>query len=33
MLKNCAPFTDCITEIDNPQVDDTQKKWCSNAYL
>ena len=25
MLKNCAPFTDCITEIDNPQVDDTQK--------
>ena len=25
MFKNCAPFTDCITEINNTQVDDTQK--------
>ena len=28
MFKNCAPFTDCITEINNTQIDDTQK----NAY-
>ena len=25
MLKNCAPFTDCITEINNTQADDAQK--------
>ena len=25
MFKNCTPFTDCITEINNTQVDDTQK--------
>ena len=25
MFKNCAPFTDCITEINNTQIDDTQK--------
>ena len=25
MFKNCAPFTDCITEINNIQVDDAQK--------
>ena len=24
-FKNCAPFTDCITEIDHTQVDDAQK--------
>ena len=23
--KNCAPFTDCITKINNTQVDDAQK--------
>ena len=23
--KNCAPFTDCITEINNTQIDDAQK--------
>ena len=28
MFKNCALFTDCITEINNTQIDDTQK----NAY-
>ena len=25
MFKDCAPFTDCITEINNIQVDDAQK--------
>ena len=25
ILENCAPFTDCITEINNTQVDDAQK--------
>ena len=25
ILKNCPPFTDCITEINNAQVDDAQK--------
>ena len=25
IFKNCAPFTNCITEINNTQVDDTQK--------
>ena len=25
ILKNCAPFNDCITEINNTQVDDAQK--------
>ena len=25
IFKNCAPFTDCITEINNTQIDDTQK--------
>ena len=24
MFKNCAPFTDCISEINNTQVDDSQ---------
>ena len=24
-FKNCAPFTDCMTEINNTQVDDAQK--------
>ena len=25
IFKNCAPFSDCITEINNTQVDDAQK--------
>ena len=25
IFKNCAPFADCITEINNTQVDDAQK--------
>ena len=25
IFKNCAPFTDCITEINNTQTDDDQK--------
>ena len=25
MFKNCAPFTDCITEINNTQVDEDKK--------
>ena len=25
IFKNWAPFTDCITQINNTQVDDTQK--------
>ena len=25
VFKNCAPFTDCITEINNTQVGDAQK--------
>ena len=28
MFKNCAPFTDCITEINNTQINDTQKNAC-----
>ena len=24
IFKNCAPFTDCITEINNTQIDDAQ---------
>ena len=43
IFKKCAPFTDCITKINNTQVDDAQKidivmpmynlKECSDAYL
>ena len=33
IFQNCAPFTDFITEINNAQVNDSQKKWCSNAYV
>ena len=25
LFKNCTPFTDCITEINNTPVDDAQK--------
>ena len=25
IFKNCVPFTDCVTEINNTQVDDAQK--------
>ena len=25
IFKNCAPFTECITEINNTQIDDAQK--------
>ena len=25
VFQNCAPFTDCITEINNTQEDDAQK--------
>ena len=25
IFKNCAPFTDCITELNNTQVNDPQK--------
>ena len=25
IFKNCVPFSDCITEINNTQVDDAQK--------
>ena len=25
VFQNCAPFTDCITEINNMQEDDAQK--------
>ena len=25
IFKNCAPFIDCITQINNTQVDDAQK--------
>ena len=25
LFKNCAPFTDCIAEINNAQIDDAQK--------
>ena len=32
VLKNCAPFTDCISEINNTQVDNA-KHWSSNAYV
>ena len=41
-FKNCTPFTDCITEIKNTQIDDAQKLdvmptynliKCSDAYL
>ena len=24
MLKNCAPFTNCVSEINNSQVDDAK---------
>ena len=25
IFKNCTPFTNCITEINNPQIDNPQK--------
>ena len=25
IFKNCVPFTNCITEVNNTQVDDAQK--------
>ena len=33
IFQNCAPFTDFITEINNAQVNNSQKKWCSNASV
>ena len=27
IFKNCATFTDCITEINNTEVDDAQKSY------
>ena len=30
VLKNCVPFTDCISEMNNTQVDNA-KHWSSNA--
>ena len=32
IFKSCAPFTDCITEINNISRWCT-KNWCSNAYV
>ena len=26
IFKNCAPFTDCISEINNTQIDDAKYK-------
>ena len=37
MFKNCAPFTDCITEINNTQVDEDKNIYnlieYSDAYF
>ena len=32
IFKNCAPFTDCITEINNTQKM-MLKKWSGKAYV
>ena len=32
MLKSCAPFTDCISEINNTRIDKA-KTLCSNANI
>ena len=31
IFKNCASFTDCMSEISNTQVDNAQRYYCSNA--
>ena len=28
-----APFTDCISEMNNIHADNAKRDWCSNAYL
>ena len=33
IFKNCAPFTSCITEINNIKNGLCLRYWCSNAYL
>ena len=33
IFKNCAPFTNCITEINNIQIDEAQAEWYSILIL
>ena len=31
IFKNCAPFSDCISQIDNTQIDNAKKSRCCYA--
>ena len=33
IFKNCAPFTDCISEINNTQTDNVKKFRCCDANV
>ena len=34
IFKNCVPFSDCISKINNTQVDNALiRHWCSNAFV
>ena len=33
IIKSCAPFTDCISEINNTQIDDVKDISQSHARL
>ena len=32
IFKNCAPFTDYISKLNNTRVDRAKKSWCCDAY-
>ena len=33
VFKNCAPFTDCISEINNTQTDNTKDVYCNTIEM
>ena len=33
ILNNCAPFTDCISKLNNTQVDNTAEIDASKTYV
>ena len=33
VFKNCAPFTDCISEINNTQTDNTKDVYCNTMEI
>ena len=33
IIKNCAPFTNCINEMNDTQIDNAKRHWHSNANV